>query len=258
MRTLAATAAFASALAAAPEGHAQSSGAGGRIAPQAVYEVSPPLGAYTDAQLFGRVWADPTLAPRDRSLVTVAALIAGGRIAQVGSHSGRALDNGVTPEELGEVLAHLAFYAGWPVAISAVFEIREVFDARGIAAVDPETGDLLELDPEAEAARRAAVAANAAPFAPGLAGATDDVLFADLWRRPGLAPRDRSLVTVAALIAVGQAEQAPFHLNRAMDNGLTRDEAAELVHHAAYYAGCPRAFSAVGALKTVFEAREAA
>jgi 4-carboxymuconolactone decarboxylase len=81
------------------------------------------------------------------------------------------------------------------------------------------------------------------------------VLFGDLWQRPDLSSRDRSLVTMAALIANGQAEQLPFHANRAMDNGLTQQEASEVVTHVAFYAGWPRAMSAVPVMKQVFETR---
>jgi 4-carboxymuconolactone decarboxylase len=118
-------------------------------------------------------------------------------------------------------------------------------------------GALLELDPEAEAARKRALAERIAPVVPQLAEVTDQVLFADLWHRPALSPRDRSLVTVAALVATAKTEQISFHLNRAMDNGLTRAEAGEVVHHLAYYAGWPNAISAVPVLATVFEARSA-
>src|SRR5207245_6380933 len=82
-----------------------------------------------------------------------------------------------------------------------------------------------------------------------------DVLFRDLWLRPGLAPRDRSLVTVSALIASAQVAQITYHLNRAMDNGLTRKQAGEVVTHLAFYAGWPNAFSALPVVKDVFEKR---
>ena len=72
---------------------------------------------------------------------------------------------------------------------------------------------------------------------------------------PGLAPRDRSLVTVSALIASGQVAQIPYHLNRAMDNGLTRAQAAEVITHLAFYAGWPNAFSALPVVKDVVEKR---
>ena len=81
------------------------------------------------------------------------------------------------------------------------------------------------------------------------------MLFGDLWRRPDLAPRDRSLVTVAALIAAGQVDQLAFHIDRGMTNGLTRTEVSETITHLAFYAGWPRAVSAVPVAKKVFEAR---
>ncbi len=91
--------------------------------------------------------------------------------------------------------------------------------------------------------------------AQGIVQYTTDVLFRDLWLRPDLAPRDRSLVTVGALIASGQVAQITYHLNRAMDNGLTQTQAAEMVTHLAFYAGWPNAFSALPVLKDVFEKR---
>ena len=84
---------------------------------------------------------------------------------------------------------------------------------------------------------------------------TSDVLFKDLWLRPALAPRDRSLVTVSALIASGQVGQVTYHLNRAMDSGLTQEEAGEVITHLAFYAGWPNAFSAVPVAKDVFDQR---
>ena len=91
--------------------------------------------------------------------------------------------------------------------------------------------------------------------APGLVEYTTDYLFRDLWLRPDLAPRDRSLITVAALIASGQVAQITFHLNRAMDSGLTQEEAGEVITHLAFYAGWPNAFSAVPVAKDVFDKR---
>ena len=90
---------------------------------------------------------------------------------------------------------------------------------------------------------------------PSLVQYTTDVLFRDLWLRPGLAPRDRSLVTVSALVATGQVAQITYHLNRAMDNGLTKEEAGEVVGHLAFYAGWPNAFSAAPVIKEVIEKR---
>jgi 4-carboxymuconolactone decarboxylase len=90
-------------------------------------------------------------------------------------------------------------------------------------------------------------------FAPKLAQLTDDVLFGDVWERAALSPRDRSLVTVAALIANGNTEQLTGHLNRAKQNGLSETELAEAIIHLAFYAGWSRAMSAVEAAREVFK-----
>ncbi|GAA1501473.1 hypothetical protein GCM10009827_011070 [Dactylosporangium maewongense] len=89
-------------------------------------------------------------------------------------------------------------------------------------------------------------------IAPKLAELTDDVLFADVWNRGELAARDRSLVTVAALVAGGDAEQLRFHLGRARENGLTETELIEAITHLAFYAGWPKAMTAITVAKQVF------
>jgi 4-carboxymuconolactone decarboxylase len=89
-------------------------------------------------------------------------------------------------------------------------------------------------------------------FADELVRLTDDVLFGEVWARPGLTPRERSLLTVAALTTGGNAEQLTFHLRYAEDNGVTRDELVESLTHLAFYAGWPKAMSAMAVAKTVF------
>lgn len=90
-------------------------------------------------------------------------------------------------------------------------------------------------------------------FAPKLAQLTDDILFGDVWERVDLSKRDRSLITVAALIANGNTEQLPHHLSRAKENGLSETELAEVIIHLAFYAGWPRAMSAVKVGREVFK-----
>ena len=116
---------------------------------------------------------------------------------------------------------------------------------------------LLPIDQAAEDARVAAVDKSVGPVSPGLVQYTTSALFNDLWLRPGLAPRDRSLITVTTLVANGQVAQIGYHLNRAMDNGLTQTEASELLSHLAFYAGWPNAFSAVPVFGEVFSKRQA-
>jgi 4-carboxymuconolactone decarboxylase len=93
-------------------------------------EVAPKLADVTANVLFGDVWERPGLSKRDRSLITVATLVALYRTDQLRGHIGRALDNGVTQDEIGEVITHMAFYAGWPTAANAVRVAKEVFDSR--------------------------------------------------------------------------------------------------------------------------------
>jgi 4-carboxymuconolactone decarboxylase len=89
-------------------------------------------------------------------------------------------------------------------------------------------------------------------FAPKLVGLTDDVLYGDVWKRPELSKRDRSLTTVAALVALNRTEQLRFHLAFAVENGLTEAEVIEAITHLAFYAGWPSAMSAIEIAKEVF------
>ncbi|RKH14709.1 carboxymuconolactone decarboxylase family protein [Corallococcus sp. CA053C] len=86
-------------------------------------------------------------------------------------------------------------------------------------------------------------------FAPKLVELTDDVLFGDVWERPQLSKRDRSLITCAALVATGKTEQMGFHFPRAIENGVTQGELVELITHLAFYVGWPNAMSAIGRAK---------
>lgn len=172
----------------------------------------------------------------------------------------RALDNGVTPLELSEIITHLAFYSGWSNASSAAVAARPAFARRGIDTTrlaPAEPGRRLPLDQAAESARDQRVSQDFGAVSPGVVQYTRDLLFRDLWLRPGLAPRDRSLATVSALVASGQVAQVTYHLNRAMDYGLRQAEAAEVLTQLAFYAGWPNVFSAMPAFRDVFASRVA-
>ena len=93
-------------------------------------------------------------------------------------------------------------------------------------------------------------------FAPKLVELTDDVLFGDVWERPGLSKRDRSLITVAALTALYRSDQLKGHIERALANGVTRDEISEVITHMAFYAGWPTAMTAARIAKGVFEEKK--
>jgi 4-carboxymuconolactone decarboxylase len=89
-------------------------------------------------------------------------------------------------------------------------------------------------------------------LAPAFVHLTDDVLFGEVWARPDLSPRDRSLVTISSLVSAGNTEQLRAHIPMGLDNGLTREEIVEAITHVAFYAGWPRAVSALTLAKEVF------
>jgi 4-carboxymuconolactone decarboxylase len=226
------------------------------LTPEDIRAVSPALESYTQKSI-SDLWKRLGLSTRDRSIVTVSALIA--RIQTIGMlhYFDIALDSGVKASELSEIVTHLAFYTGWSSALSAVPILKDIFAKRGIGADQlPEISPhLLPFDEAAEAQRASTVEKNFGTIAPGVVQYTTDLLFRDLWLRPALAPRDRSLVTVSALIASGHVAQIAYHLNRAMDNGLTQAQASEVLTHLAFYAGWPNVFSTLPVAKEVFEKR---
>ena len=230
---------------------------GRRPSADQVRSVAPALERYTQDRLYGDVWQRPGLNRRDRSLVTIAALIARSDAGALAYYTDQALENGVQPAEISETITHLAYYAGWGRAMAAIGPVSEAFARRGIgeAQLPKAEPTALPLDEKAESARSANVGNQFGKVAPDLVQYTTDYLFRDLWLRPDLAPRDRSLVTVTALISSGRVEQVTFHLNRAMDNGLSEEQAAEVITHLAFYAGWPNAMSALPVAKAIFEKR---
>ena len=222
-----------------------------------IRKVAPALDKYTQDRLLGDVWKRPGLAPRDRSIATLAALIARNHTIEMPYHFNLALDNGVKPREISEIIVHLAFYSGWAMPCRRS-RSRKMCSPN--ARSEPISSPRLQVRfcRSTRRPRRNARSASAQQFGavfPGVVQYTTDVLFRDLWLRPDLAPRDRSLVTISALIASGQFAQLGGHLNRAMDNGLTQPQAAEVITHLAFYVGWPNVFSAMPVAKEVFEKR---
>jgi 4-carboxymuconolactone decarboxylase len=213
-------------------------------------KIAPGLATLTDDVLFGDVWRRPELSPRDRSLVTISVLIATGKTAQLAGHLGRALDNGVQPSEASGLLAHLAIYCGWPSAVSALDVYDQVYTARKVdTAALRVVGPRLPA-PGSDAAR--AVPDELATIAPKFVQLTKDVVFGDLWRRSDLALRDRSLVTIAALAAMGDDNQLDFYLRRGLESGLTRAQITEALTHLGFYAGWAKATDAMDAVTRTF------
>src|SRR5258708_39041605 len=155
-----------------------------------VRKVAPALEAYTRNRLLADLWKRPGLAPRDRSIVTLAALIARNQTIEMPYHFALALDNGVKPREISEIIIHLAFYAGWANAMAAVAVAKDVFAARHIGAdqLPAVSGTPLPIDEAAEAKRATSAEAQFGALFPGVVQHTTEVLFRGLWLRPALAP----------------------------------------------------------------------
>lgn len=218
--------------------------------------IAPALGKYADGPV-AELWKRPGLSPRDRSIVTLAAMIARNQTFDLRESLYRALDNGVKPAEISEIITHLAFYSGWSNAMAALAAAKYVFTELKIGPdqLPQASPPPLRLDEEAEAQREKTVGAQFGKVSPGVVQYTTDLLFRDLWLRPDLAPRDRSLVTVSALIASGQVAQLASHLTRAMNNGLTAEEAGETLTQLAFTSGWPSVFTAMPIVKDVIAKR---
>jgi 4-carboxymuconolactone decarboxylase len=218
--------------------------------------VSPALERYTTDVLLGDVWKRPQLSARDRSIVTLSVLIARNQSAEMPYYLDLALDSGLKPSEISEIVTHLAFYSGWGNALAAVKVTNAVFKRRGIDATQlaPASVELLSID-EAAIAQLETAAQNFGAVAPGVVQFSTDVLFGDLWLRPALTPRDRSLATLSTVVATGQFPQLASYVNRAMDNELTQAQLSEVMTQLAFYTGWSSVFTALPIVKDVFEKR---
>jgi 4-carboxymuconolactone decarboxylase len=212
-------------------------------------EFAPGLATLTDDVLFGDVWRRPELSPRDRSLATISVLIATGKPAQLAGHLGRALDNGVQASEASGVLAHLAIYGGWPSAVSALAIYDQVYTARKVDTAALRAAGPRLSAPASDVARARAVKDELEAVAPKFVELTNDVVFDDLWRRSDLSLRDRSLVTIAALAAIGDDDELDMYLRRGLESGLTRAQIGEAVTHLGFYAGWSKATKAMRAVR---------
>jgi 4-carboxymuconolactone decarboxylase len=216
-------------------------------------KVAPGLARYTDEVLFGQVWPSPDLSQRDRSLVVISALIAMNKPAQLTGHLNRALTNGVTPVEASGVLTHLALYSGWPNAVSALDVYDKIYTSRTVdfAALQAASRPLPPL------AAAAVEGQDLAGVAPKFADLTKDVVFGDLWRRSDLTRRDRTLVTIVALAAMGDDTLLEPYLRLAPEVGLKRADIVEALTHLAFYAGWPKATKALSQVARVAPVAEA-
>ena len=182
--------------------------------------------------LYAETWERPELSPRDRSLVTVAVGTALYASSAVRFHVGRALDNGVTQEEISELITHVTFYSGFPTGVNAARVAADVFEQRGLPLPDARF-----------------------PGAPYLDTLISGLVYRDTWPRRALSLRDRSLITIAMTQAAYQTDQLRAHVRRGLDNGITPEELSEMMAHVTLYSGFPSGVNGSRLLAEVLQER---
>ncbi len=215
-----------------------------------LYAGSPYMRELRDSLVYGEVWERPYLSKRDRSLITIGVLQALVR-EELAIHVRRGLDNGLTPEEISEIILHVTFYAGWPTGVQASLTAAAAFEERGLAL-----GDLPRAPALDAAVTTPGGLSDAYAAVPRLGALRNSLLYGDIWERPLLSKRDRSLLTVAVNQALYVTNELRLHIDRALDqNGVTPQELSDVVLHVTFYAGWPAAVNAGRLLTAAFEAR---
>jgi 4-carboxymuconolactone decarboxylase len=216
----------------------------------------------------GEMWARPELSRRDRSLMVIATLAAQAREDELVLHTQIGLRNGLTQTEIEEILPHVAAYAGFPAAMAASRRVDSgLREALKVETLPDRKASAAKSDAERDrdgAAVLTSIAGAAQPIAPEEGLARMQALlgplgvtayrwaFGEIWSRPELSRRDRSIVVIAILIALGATAELEVHFPAGLRHGLTRAELEELVNHLALYAGIPRAVEAMRALRAAF------
>ena len=217
--------------------------------PPGAYDAAPYLGQVRNTYVYGDIWERPGLSARDRSMITVAVNQALYATNELRLHMGRALDNGVTQAEISEIIAHTLWYSGFPTGVNAARVAAEVFAERGLPASPPGASSRQPpLNPELEFP-------GAFPQTPYLRDLLNQVVYAETWKRAELSPRDRSMITVAVGTAMYASSEVRYHVGRALDNGVTQEEIAEIITHVTFYSGFPTGVNAARVTAEVFEAR---
>ena len=210
---------------------------------------SPYLRTLADSVIYDEIWERAQLPKRDRSMITIAVLQALGRQTALRIHLGRGLDNGLTPEEISEILLHVSFYTGWPAGVDASLGFLDTMADRGITLGELPTA------PPTEAETPAGLS-DAYAAVPRLGALRNSIVYGDIWERPLLSKRDRSLITVAVNQSRYFTNELRLHIDRALDqHGVTPQELSEVILHIAFYAGWPPAVNAGRLLTAALEAR---
>lgn len=215
----------------------------------------------------GAMWSRPQLSRRDRSLLVISVLAAQARDEELEAHTGNGLRNGLTPEEIEEILLHVAAYAGFPAAMASSRRIDKALMAASGAEKLPARAPAARKSDEERDRDAADVLATITGWSGLDAAAALERMermlgevgvvayrwaFGEIWRRPQLSRRDRSIVVIAILTTLGATAELAVHAPAGLRHGLTRVEIEEVVTHLSLYAGIPRAVEAMRTVRDAF------
>jgi len=226
-----------------------------------------PLGGMA-FDVVGAMWSRPQLNRRDRSLLVISVLAAQARDEELEAHTANGLRNGLQPHEIEEILLHVAAYAGFPAAMASSRRIdKALLAATGAEKLPVRTAAAQKSDMERDrdgADVLATITGWKTALAPDQAlermesmlGGVGEVAlrwaFGEIWCRPQLSRRDRSIVVIAILTSLGAVEELAVHVPAGLRHGLTRVEIEEVVNHLSLYAGIPRAVEAMREVRAAF------
>jgi 4-carboxymuconolactone decarboxylase len=222
-----------------------------------------PLGAFGMDHVLGDIWSRPQLDRRDRSFVSVTALTCLGAERELRTHIGGALNHGATADEIEELILHVSAYAGYPRAFDGMRVALAVFAERDGIETPRKHRDAAELDDDARHAAGLEALGSLTGLAPeDVPAAMEplgdvgrfavDYLYGQIWSRPQLPPRDRSLITLAALVTLGKVAELEIHVPAALRNDLGREQIEEVILQLTLYAGYPAAVEAIRAARRIF------
>ena len=239
---------------------------GGQIAggsSPGAWDIAPDLERILGEALFGTIWRRPALTPVQREMITLSCLIVMNREVQLKRHLGNALNVGLTPEQVVELIIHDTWYGGAPAGIQALTICKEVFEEQGIDFTPTRIHDTGE-DPDSlfqrgEELRRSYMGDTSAarPNPPTqaereLGKITGEYYWGATWTRPGLDLPSRCICTMACLAALGREGPLRSHIRGALNIGLTRDQIIEVFGHMTLYAGIPFARGAMDIANDIF------
>lgn len=238
------------------------------------FESQGALGSFALHTGAGEIWSRPGLSRRDRSLVVISFLTALGRELELHAHVSGGLNHGLSREEIDEIMVQISAYAGMPFALAGAGVVSKVFAqqdgseqrSRAPAPAEQKEGDkrradgldvlrtlLAQPDLDAEATEAAILDQQG-----DMGNLVMDFAFGDVWSRPQLSRRDRSLVVISVLTALSAAHELQIHLHGALNHGVSEQEIEEVMITMVLYGGFPRAIDGMLSARKVFAARNSA